>query len=92
VPAGWLYSVAVDVPGAQATFTCYLPHALGSSVDITQLAPVSGSPAPSGVSYIPNAATVPVDAPALGGGFFYADAGNLYWFGSSGTRTKIASS
>ena len=97
-PSGWAFVTTVSVPGAQQTFSpVYLPHALGSTVDISALlpspaTPVTGSPAPSGVSYIPNAVTVPVDAPALGGGFFYADAGNLYWFGSSGTRTKIASS
>jgi len=97
-PQNWAYSISVSVPGAQQTFSpVYIPHALGSSVDVSALlpsppTPVTGSPAPSGVLYLPNAATVPVDAPTLGGGFFYADAGNLYWFGSSGTRTKIASS
>ena len=69
VPNGWAYSVSVNVPGAQQVFSpVYLPHALGASVDITQLVPAADSPAPSGVSYVPNASPVPVSGPSGGGG------------------------
>jgi hypothetical protein len=90
-PAAWGYTVAVNVPGAQQTFTTSLPSAFGSTVDITALAPVTGAPAPLGIWYLPNTQVPPSTAPSLGGGFLYCQNGALYWFGSSGTRTKIAS-
>lgn len=91
-PLGWAYNVSVNVPGAQQTFLCYLPSALGSTVDLSALAPVTGSPAPSGIDYLPNTQAPPSIAPTNGGGFLYAENGALYWFGSSGTRTLIAPS
>ena len=94
VPAGWLYNCTVAVPGAQQTFTTYLPHALGGTagtVDITALAPVTGTPSPGGVSYLPNATSPPTSGPSGGGGFLYAFNGNLYWLGPSGTPRLVAS-
>lgn len=93
VPPGWLYNLNIAVPGAQQTFPCYLPHALGGTagtVDITQLAPVPGTPAPSGVYYLPNATSPPASGPSGGGGFLYAFGGALYWLGPSGPATEIA--
>ena len=93
VPPGWLYNVTVAVPGAQQTFTAYLPHALGGTagtVDITALAPVTGTPSPSGVSYLPNAVSPPTSGPSGGGGFLYASNGALFWLGPSGTPHQIA--
>jgi len=91
-PLGWAYSVTVAVAGAQQTFTTLLPHALGATVDISQLTPVTGSPAPAGSFYLPNATTVPTSAPSLGGGFLYAEEGNLLWLGTGGTPETIAPS
>ena len=93
VPPNWQYNVTVAVPGAQQTFTCYLPHALGGTagtVDITQLAPVPGTPAPSGVYYLPNATSPPAYGPSGGGGFLYAFNGALFWLGPSGSPVLIA--
>jgi hypothetical protein len=91
-PAGWAYTMAISVPGAQNTITpVYLPHALGSTVDITALSASLAAPAPSGVSYIPNAVTVPVAGPSGGGGFLYATGGALYWIGPNNTAHLIAS-
>jgi hypothetical protein len=92
-PLRWAYSIAISVAGAQATITpVYISSAFGSTVDITQLSASTADPSPSGISYLPNAGTPPADAPTLGGGFLYASGGALYWFGSSGTRTRIAPS
>lgn len=44
----------------------------------------------AGVVGIANATTAPSTTPS-GGGVLYASAGALYWYGSSGTTTKIAS-
>lgn len=93
VPAGWLYNCTVAVPGAQQTFTTYLPHSLGGTagtVDITALAPVTGTPSPSGVSYLPNATSAPASGPSGGGGYLYALNGALYWLGPSGSPVQIA--
>jgi hypothetical protein len=46
LPAGWAYVVTVAVPGASQVFNTYLPHTLGSTVDISDLAPYIFSPAP----------------------------------------------
>ena len=53
---------------------------------------LSGTNAPSGdgVVWLGNAHINPSSDP-VGGGILYASAGNLYWLGSSGTSTKIAS-
>lgn len=93
VPAGWLYNVTVAVPGAQTTFPLYLPQSLGGttgSVDISALTPVSGSPSPSGVSYLPNATSPPAVGPSGGGGYLYALNGSLFWLGPSGTPHQVA--
>jgi hypothetical protein len=90
-PVGWGYTVTVNVPGAQGTITpVYLPHALGTTVDISALTASVASPAPSGVSYIPNATAVPSAGPSVGGGFLYSSAGALYWIGPSNTAHLIA--
>ena len=44
-PESWAWVVTVAVPGAQQTFNTYLPSSLGSTVDISQLAPYL-TPAP----------------------------------------------
>ena len=93
VPLNWQYNVTVAVAGAQQTFPTYLPHALGGTtgtVDITQLAPIPGTPAPSGVYYLPNATSPPSSGPSGGGGFLYAFDGALYWLGPSGSPVEIA--
>ena len=90
VPAGWLYNATVAVPGAAQTFSFYLPHALGSTVDMTALSPVSGSPSPSGTAYLPNATIVPASGPSPGGGFLYAENGALFWISSGNTVTQLA--
>lgn len=93
VPAGWLYNCTVAVPGAQQTFTTYLPHSLGGTagtVDITALAPVTGTPSPSGVWYLPNAVSPPSAGPSGGGGYLFPLNGILYWLGPSGTPQRIA--
>jgi hypothetical protein len=90
VPIGWGYTLVVSVPGAQANLTpVYLPHALGSTVDITALTESFAAPAPSGVSYYPNVTGVPT-GPSAGGGFLYANNGALYWVGPSNVPHQIA--
>ena len=92
VPAGWLYNVDVAVPGAQQTFTTYLPLALGGTagtVDITALAPVTGTPSPSGVAYLPNATSPPSSGPSGGGGFLYSLGGVLYWINGDNTPVVV---
>lgn len=88
-PNGWAYTVSINVAGAQTTFTAYLPHALGTPVDITQLPENPVTLSPSGVSYLPNAATVPTTNPSGGGGFLYAENGALFWLGIGGNATQI---
>ena len=44
-----------------------------------------------GVIFVANAATAPTTPNPAGGGILYASAGALYWLGSSGSSTKIAS-
>src|SRR6185437_4114527 len=68
----------------------YLPSALGSTVDISALTESFAAPAPSGVSYYPNASPVPAAGPSGGGGFLYASNGSLYWISPSNTVTQIA--
>ena len=43
-----------------------------------------------GIGFLANCNTAPSSNPS-GGGFFYASGGALYWLGSSGTSTMIAS-
>ena len=51
-PLGWGYVLTVSVPGASGSLDpIYLPHALGSTVDISALTESFAAPAPSGVSY-----------------------------------------
>ena len=90
-PLGWGYVLTVSVPGASGSLDpIYLPHALGSTVDISALTESFAAPAPSGVSYYPNASAVPAAGPAGGGGFLYAGNGSLYWINPSNTVTQIA--
>jgi hypothetical protein len=90
-PAGWSYSINIAVGGAQQVVSpVYLPHALGSTVDLSTISPGPVTTAPGGVYYMPNAAPVPSAAPSLGGGFLYANGGHLYWLGVSGTPVLIA--
>lgn len=89
-PLGWAYQVTVAVGGAQQSLSpVYLPHALGSTVDMSQLTPGGTTLIPSGLFYLPNAASQP-SAPAQGGGFLFALNGALYWQGPSGGPTLIA--
>jgi hypothetical protein len=93
VPLGWDYTATVAVPGAQTTFPLYLPQSLGGTsgtVDISALTPVTGSPSPSGVSYLPNATSPPSSGPSGGGGYLYAFNGALFWLGPSGTPHQVA--
>lgn len=39
VPAGWAWVVSVNIAGASQTFNTYLPSGLGTTVDISALAP-----------------------------------------------------
>ena len=89
-PIGWAYTINVNVGGAQSTlYPVYLPHSLGSSVDISEITPEGTTLIPSGLFYLPNAASPP-SAPAQGGGYLFALAGALYWQGPSGGPTQIA--
>lgn len=90
VPLGWLYTAVIAVPGAQQSFPCYLPSAFGPTVDITALAPVTGTVSPSGVTYLPSATVPPASNPTNGGGFLYCLDGALYWLGPAGSATLIA--
>jgi hypothetical protein len=91
VPLGWCYTVNVAVGGAQQAISpVYLPHALGSTVDMSQITPGPAAPAPSGLIYLPNAVSPPTGGPSGGGGFLYALNGALYWQGPSGSPTLIA--
>jgi hypothetical protein len=51
-PQPWTWTIAVAVPGAVQTVTVYLPHTLGSTVDLSALEPVGGIPSPSGTYVI----------------------------------------
>ena len=51
-PQGWTYTISSAVPGATGTVTVYLPHTLGSTVDLSALEPVGGIPSPSGTYVI----------------------------------------
>lgn len=51
-PQGWTWTVASAVPGAVQTVTVYLPHTLGSTVDLSALEPAGGIPSPSGTYVI----------------------------------------
>jgi hypothetical protein len=88
LPSGWCWTVNVAVPGAAQVFTTFLPHTLGSTVDISTLMPLPQIVAPSGVWFNPNAATPPSGTP-VGGGWLYTYNGTLYWRGSSGTLTQL---
>ncbi len=91
VPIGWAYQVSVAVGGATQTITpVFIPHALGSTVDMSQIGPGPITSPVNGVYYLPNASPVPAAAPSAGGGFLYANNGHLYWFGVSGTAVQIA--
>jgi hypothetical protein len=90
-PLGWAYTVNVAVGGAQQAISpVYLPHALGSTVDMSQITPGPAAPAPSGLIYLPNAVSPPSGGPSGGGGFLYALAGALYWQGPSGPPVLVA--
>jgi hypothetical protein len=90
-PAGWAYVANVAVGGAQQTISpVYLSHALGSTVDMSQITTGPAAPAPSGLIYLPNAVSPPSGGPSLGGGFLYALNGALYWQGPSGSPALIA--
>lgn len=90
LPLNWAYSMTVNVAGASGTLTpIYLPHALGSTVDVSALTETFATPAPSGVSYYPNVTEVPT-GPSAGGGFLYANNGALYWIGPNNTPHLIA--
>jgi len=52
LPAGWAYSVQVNVPGAAIAFDAYLPSSWGSTVDISRLGPVPLIPAQPGLYVI----------------------------------------
>jgi hypothetical protein len=79
-PQGWTWTVGIAVPGAVQTFTTYLPHTLGSTVDLSALNPVGGIPSPSGtyvisvnglsgsVSGMLGPGTMSASAAAIGGG------------------------
>ncbi len=93
VPLNWGFNCTVAVAGAQQTFFTWLPKALGGTagtVDITALAPVTATPAPSGVYYLPNATSPPSAGPSGGGGFLFVNNGALYWLGPSGSPVEIA--
>jgi len=91
VPLSWAYTLSVSVPGASGTLTpIYLPSALGSTVDISALTESFAAPAPSGVSYYPDASSPPAAGPSGGGGFLYADDGSLFWINPGNIVTQIA--
>lgn len=91
VPPGWGYGLTVNVAGAMANLTpIYLPSALGGTVDISALTESFAVPAPSGVSYYPDASSPPAAGPSGGGGFLYADDGSLFWINPGNVVTQIA--
>ena len=91
VPLGWGYVLNVSVPGASGSLDpVYLPSALGSTVDVSALTESFAAPAPSGVSYYPDASSPPATGPSAGGGFLYAVNGTLYWLTGANVPTVLA--